>query len=404
MLKNSRARNTLGAGILIFATLAGAFAVFSPAGAQSALNQLTSLSCFDNKECLKITNTAPSGKAIVGIAQNASALLGRININTNKNPQFPLADFFINGGVRGEDVSTNPLDNNAGVLGVSKNGQGVAGLTTAEHSPYGSIGVLGADLSTTANGNGGVVGVSNHNVGVVGTSFDTKTGIGVNGQVDGGLGVFGLSNSSTKAGQAVVGFTLLGNGGYFASGDPKLAAILLNNFGGGPIIDAFGGKSGNTDVMQLDNAGNLTIAGNLETGETPMAVNSTSAGRKVLTYASQQSVRTVEDVGEAQLVGGQAIVRLEPTFASAIDPRTPYLVFITPQGKTSGLYVTQKTPSGFAVREYNGTSSVAFDYRIVAKPYGSTAQRMPLYAALQAGAALATESILMQRVSRRLHR
>ena len=44
-----------------------------------------------------------------------------------------------------------------------------------------------------------------------------------------------------------------------------------------------------------------------------------------------------------------------------------YHVFVTPKGKCEGLYVENETASGFEVHElHDGTSSVAFDYRIVA--------------------------------------
>jgi len=43
------------------------------------------------------------------------------------------------------------------------------------------------------------------------------------------------------------------------------------------------------------------------------------------------------------------------------------------------LCVVQRTMSGFVVQEnMNGHSSVPFSYRIAAKPYGSTAPRLPL--------------------------
>jgi hypothetical protein len=52
-------------------------------------------------------------------------------------------------------------------------------------------------------------------------------------------------------------------------------------------------------------------------------------------------------------------------------------VFITPQGFNNGLYVAQKSASGFIVREHNGVSHVAFDIHIVAQPLGSQGQRSP---------------------------
>lgn len=77
-----------------------------------------------------------------------------------------------------------------------------------------------------------------------------------------------------------------------------------------------------------------------------------------------------------------AYVRVDRTFADATERDSNYLVFITPQGEPRGvLYVTQKTPYGFAVRESaGGHSTLALDYRIVAKPLASNAQRLPVMA------------------------
>jgi hypothetical protein len=46
-------------------------------------------------------------------------------------------------------------------------------------------------------------------------------------------------------------------------------------------------------------------------------------------------------------------------------------VFLTPNGDCHGLYVASKSARGFTVRELGaGSSSIAFDYRIVAKRRG----------------------------------
>jgi hypothetical protein len=48
-----------------------------------------------------------------------------------------------------------------------------------------------------------------------------------------------------------------------------------------------------------------------------------------------------------------------------------YHVFLTPNGDCKGLYVAQKLPTSFVVRELGGgTASIAFDYRIMAKRKG----------------------------------
>jgi hypothetical protein len=52
-------------------------------------------------------------------------------------------------------------------------------------------------------------------------------------------------------------------------------------------------------------------------------------------------------------------------------------VFLTPGGDCKGLYVTNKTAGSFEVHELGGgMSSIAFDYKIVAKRNGLEAQRL----------------------------
>ena len=54
-----------------------------------------------------------------------------------------------------------------------------------------------------------------------------------------------------------------------------------------------------------------------------------------------------------------------------------YHVFLTPQGDSKGLFVANKTPNGFSVHEQQGgTSSIAFDYRVVAKRKDIAGPRM----------------------------
>jgi hypothetical protein len=54
-----------------------------------------------------------------------------------------------------------------------------------------------------------------------------------------------------------------------------------------------------------------------------------------------------------------------------------YHVFLTPKGDCKGLYVANETAGGFEVHELGGgSSSIAFDYRIVAKRKGFENIRM----------------------------
>lgn len=97
----------------------------------------------------------------------------------------------------------------------------------------------------------------------------------------------------------------------------------------------------------------------------------------VKTFSPRTAAPIVEGTGTAQLVDGEALVRLDPVFAASMESRAPYRVFITPDGDSNGLYVPEKTAAGFVVRESKGgRSTISFDYRVVATALGQLGQRM----------------------------
>ena len=68
---------------------------------------------------------------------------------------------------------------------------------------------------------------------------------------------------------------------------------------------------------------------------------------------------------------------IDPLFAQTVNTDVAYHVYLTPNGDTQGLYVTEKQPGSFVVRETGGgRSSIPFDYRIVAKRKGHEAERL----------------------------
>jgi hypothetical protein len=98
-----------------------------------------------------------------------------------------------------------------------------------------------------------------------------------------------------------------------------------------------------------------------------------------LLYAVESPEVWFEDFGSGTLVGGQASVTIEPLFGQSVNLGIDYHVFLTPLGDCNGLYVAEKTSTGFTVRELNGgISDIAFDYRIVAKRMGYEDARMEL--------------------------
>jgi hypothetical protein len=77
------------------------------------------------------------------------------------------------------------------------------------------------------------------------------------------------------------------------------------------------------------------------------------------------------------LANGSATVKLETVFTQTVNTGLNYHVYLTPDGNCKGLYIAQKSPTSFEVRELgNGSSNVSFDYRIVAERKGYETVRL----------------------------
>lgn len=342
-------RSVIRIGLAVLTTACVAL-VLSPdkngasAAAPKAAPASTPISCSSSTECLAVQNSG-TGNAI-----DASAIRGAGLRGTTK-----AGDLRGSAGVLGVDESLFPpggLDTNSGVHGISTWGNGVVGVAKND-----GFGVQGINLShdTSSSNAQGVLGFSTVGSGVEG---DSSTNFGVLGDSSHGVGVVGFSPNP--------------NGVPFEALGTSTSPILMEAATNKPAVK-----------MTLDSSGNMVLAGTLTQNGSPSLITRTSAGQQLVTYAARQTQQTVEDFGEARLLRGVVFVPLDRTFASTIDRHEPYLVFLTPQGDSHGLYVSEKSSSGFVVREdQGGRSTLAFDYRIVAKPADSDAVRMPLAPAM----------------------
>jgi hypothetical protein len=321
----------------------------------------------------------------------------------------------------------------AAIRGAADGASGVVGATSA--SSGGKAGVFGSDLTNNSSiaTNDGVHGITNFGSGVVGDNNGTH-GIGVNGNSASGSGVFGFStnyigvfalsggadqglyaqNTGTGIGVEAVSAT---NNAVYASADGSLPAVRVIGDGSGDGIDisingipggpgqaiygynsASGGRGTDftgqyigiigrapastgayplvltdtsaNDVFQVDGVGDVAYHGTLT------SFVRTADSRTAHAYGSKTTSPTVEDNGTAQLVNGSAIVMLDPTFASMMDPRTVYHVMLTPDGDTRGLYVASKSARYFVVREVQGGhATLSFDYHIYGAEMGSVGMR-----------------------------
>jgi hypothetical protein len=394
-----------------------------------AVQLLSIVTCGTTTACTGGNNTS-GGPGVQGTSALGTGVVGQAKFNSTSSS---------NGqpGVLGQDLSTSGHFD-TGVKGTSVHGFGVLGTSSSNTGVRGtsgsSSGVVGTSTSTAGSGTGvqgmasgfgpGVVGTSANGVGISGTATHSEAVVG-NGNIgvagedisgvntpstrddvfangfggrlfrgnnSSGVDVFTVSDSgitnvfALTGGSSSVGTGVNANGAFAGvqgsaatstafgvqgnnTSGATSVAIRANGFGGPLFV---GNNSFGNDVFTVDDGGNV----HAHSFTADLAV---ATGARVVTYALQASQPTIEDVGEATLIAGQAYVRIDAAFAATMARDTTYLVFLTPQGPTQGsLYVTQKSPAGFAVREnYTGRSTVAFDYRIVARPYGVRAQRLP---------------------------
>ncbi len=323
-----------------------------------------------------------------------------------------------------------------GVSGVSTNGAGVTG-TSSTGAGVAANGIsIGAEAASSGTGGVGLEAIAN-------VSASNGTGVLSYANGTGGVGVsanggsFGLQANGPTAGQAISGSTgtsveadstgsllytgfnsgilqfyvdqfgnvgsagtLSGTTGSFSNtsgGFPTLSATNTQAAINGITTDPsttnsafraftqggafFMGLNGTTVNFYADGAGNLTLAGQIFTSGSCNfgCIAHGPAQKRVVSYAPRESQPTMEDFGEGQLVNGEAHVPLDPKFANVIDQNANYLVFAMPEGDCNGLFVAEKSKTGFVVRELRGGhSTLGFEYRIVAKPFGDHSARLPM--------------------------
>jgi hypothetical protein len=268
----------------------------------------------------------------------------------------------------------------------SKSGSANAAVVGAGQLTYGVVGL--SDSSYGLLGNGPLAGVFGEANGAASSSapgvygYSISSGPGTEGANIGGsgVGVYGASQYN----YGVEGASISGDGIYAVG----LAGLVADTFSGTGIAvlarnnsstgyPFYALNTANETDCAIDQDANMICSGDVIGGAVKTR-HRNGNGQRVLTYASESASATVEDVGEARMFNGVANVMIASDFASVIDRSSGYYVFLTPLGDTRGLYVSMKTPAGFQVREdERGRTSVAFDYRIVARPIDANGDRLP---------------------------
>ena len=349
---------------------------------------------------LGISGSTTSGSGVYGYATTGSAITAVASTgfagNFSNNTTYNATISATNNGAGNAGIFNNNSASHVALAGVNdstdsaaigtygsvSNGDAVYGVSTAGSGIYGTstsgFGVYG----TTAGGTGisGVAGIATGAAnGVYGYS---STGIGVFAATsesgaeallaDGGTNSPGVYAQSVNS-SAVIGHSTNANGGFFVTENSNTTALGTFNEGNGDsgaLFSVFsaGSPKGSCGV---GGSGSLSCTGQLKS-----LVDASGGTRKVETYAVQSHENWMEDFGSGELQKGVAVVKIDPVFAETVSETADYHVFITPNGDSQGLYVIRKTADSFEVRESGGgTSSLSFDFRIVAKRRGYEGQR-----------------------------
>jgi len=329
-----------------------------------------------------VTSVA-SGTGLVGGPITTS---GTLSVNPSVVPELALANTFTNTQAISTSTTGDALTVvNGNSLGVGEYvAGGEIGVETANQpfpinawTTVGPEAVYGENDGTT-RGDSGVLGATYGTSGVLygvfGWNSSSALGAGVYGQIQSGnsvtagnwatagAGVWGDAGNSTAAYAGVLGTADNQSGGAFFNNGPNYFTLYsgAGSTSGYPF-GAYNTANGNKGCG-IDPQGDLFC-----TGSKNAVVPIEGGKRKVALAAIESPKNWFEDFGSEQLSNGSAVVQLEAQFAQTVNARVEYHVFLTPNGDCKGLYVTNKTATSFEVRELGGgSSSVSFDYRIVA--------------------------------------
>mgnify|MGYP001159203004 CR=1 FL=1 len=317
------------------------------------------------------SSAAGTGEAIYAKNFHASGN-GILAAGNNLNP------VYITGGVGGAFSSTN-----IGVFGYGDNTSGSWGVLGRSAAADG-IGIVAEITAAAGTSDGcGILASSNQDNGqAIQAQHSRPAGDAIwafNTASSGtniGCGIYALTRQSGGSGVWAVNTHTSGTG-VIGAGNNQAASYLITGSGGAFTGDSIGVYGYATKL------GNGTFGGYFRNGgstayayvggrydNTDYKINGTgtvstivknTAGERVNLYCPEAPEIYFQDYGEGQLVNGKAHIELDPDFAInvTINEKHPLRVFIQLEDDCQGVYVTNKTKTGFDVIELNGGKSNA---------------------------------------------
>lgn len=279
----------------------------------------------------------------------------------------------------------------AGVYGYgSGGGYGVYGNSTlyGVFGRGGTVGVYGWDSTSAGfavlgnqrrSGAHGISGIG----GGINITYIPSVSVGVTASGD-TIGLFAKAKSTAAtngAGTGIVGvgnglgfYTTLGRGsgiagtgqtigvaGFATSG---LTGTVGSPSAGGYFEVALGATNGNAYVAAYNGTTQFKILGSGGVSSLVKDMNE----KDVIMFCPESPEVLFQDYGTGMLKNGFAHIDIDPIFSKNIfiSDHTPLRVFIQLEGNCNGVYVTNKSKTGFDVYELNnGVSNTPFVYTIV---------------------------------------
>jgi hypothetical protein len=283
----------------------------------------------------------------------------------------------------GGSAETAPYGGAVGVFGQAGSGNtngveghgsgtlaGVAGMGDLSSGGASGIGVFGQG-GAPATGSNGPGGPGVHGVGFGGgyTPLGQAVGVYGLGGAGGSPGVLGTGGTPTADGVQGISGSGAGVSGQSSSG---VGVSGFSDSGVGLIAQADNEVPGTIGLIATGNAfagqfdGNVLVSGELTvSGKKSAAVPFPDGSHRRL-YCMESPESWFEDFGSGDLTAGKAVVRLDPNFAAAVQTNE-YHVFLNEYDRNTGLYVTNRTETGFEVRSNAPAKAGAFSYRVVAR-------------------------------------
>ena len=352
--------------------------------------------------------TLTPGSGLTGAGAMSLGNSYSLNIDTTKIPLLSSANTFTasqsftgNPGITVTNSTADGIDISAGsgmgIYGVSASNTGVDGYSNGFDGGVfeaSSTGAYGSRSDSYAD--------SSYATGAAGWEFGaTQKTIGIWGFAGSGIGVGSYNEGYSASSQGTIccaGFYPIGmwadTAGNTSTTNPGIGALTTVDNGWSLVsysnsaystVYLENEEASNANSLVLETVGGnfggvctVDVSGNLYCSGSKSAVVPVDGGsKKVALYAIEAPENWFEDAGSGQLSNGSAVIQLENMFGQAVNTGIDYHVFLTPNGDCKGLYVSQKSATSFEVRELGGgTSSIAFDYRIMAKRKGFENIRM----------------------------